>query len=262
MDGTSKTLSQIRETRPLIHHITNWVTISQCANVTLLTGALPVMAHSIEEVEEMVGIASALVLNIGTLTPTLVDSMEKAALAANARGIPVVMDAVGAGATRLRTDSAKRLMHNTRIDVLKGNAGEIATLAGAEAEVKGVESMGVNGDISEFTRELAQNYGATVAATGVVDIVSDGEHIFKIKNGHPLMGRVVGTGCMSTSVIAAFCAVEKDHARAAAQALTYYGIAGELGAEDAKGPGTFLPLFFDALENMDMRTIDERARSG
>ena len=253
--GVYNTMKKVRATKPLVHHLTNWVTISECANATLCAGALPVMAHASEEVEEMAKIASALVLNIGTLTPEFVKSQIKAGHAANRKGIPVVLDPVGAGATKLRTDSARKILKETRVSVIKGNAGEVATLAGVQAEVRGVESMGVKGDIEEIAKALAASLGCVVVATGAVDRVTDGKRLFRVPNGHPKMGRVVGTGCMSSSVVGAFCAVEPDMALASAMAMTYFCIAGEVAAKKAEGPGTFKMHFFDALENMDEKTL-------
>ena len=228
--------------------------------MTRSLGALPVMAHAIDEVEEMVNISSALVLNIGTLTPELIESMIKAGNQANAKGIPIVLDAVGAGATKLRTDSTKRLMKELKLDIIKGNAGEIATIAGANAEVRGVESISVEGDPVELARGLANSYGATIVITAPVDIVTDGEQVFKINNGHKKMGEVVGTGCMSTSVIASFAAVNKDYAKAAAGALSVYGIAGQKAAEKAEGPGSMKMHLFDAIFNITTDDVKQYSK--
>lgn len=249
-------LKKIKERKPLVHHITNWVTIYDCANITRAFGALPVMAHAIEEAGEMAGIADALVLNIGTLTPDLVESMLHAGKAANRKGIPVIVDAVGAGATELRTQSTLKLMESLKIDVIKGNAGEIATIAGASAEVKGVESMRVKGDVKKIAGKLALENKNVIAVTGREDIVTDGKKTYRVLNGHAMMGSIVGTGCMAASVIGAFCSVEKDSAKAAAAALSCFGIAGELAARKARGPGTFKELFYDAVYNLDGKTIE------
>ncbi|MFH0816700.1 MAG: hydroxyethylthiazole kinase [Methanobacteriota archaeon] len=246
-DKAADALLQIRHKKPLVHHITNWVTISDCASITRSLGALPVMAHAEEEVEEMTGIAGALVLNIGTLTPTLVRSMIKAGKQANRKGTPVILDAVGAGATGLRTDSAKKILAEVKIGVIKGNSGEIATLAGARAEVKGVESISVEGDPAVYARALAKAEGCTVVVTGAEDIITDGSRLLLVMNGHPRMGDVVGTGCMAASVIGAFSAVESDRTLAAAFAMTVYGIAGETAAKDARGPGSMKQNLFDSI---------------
>lgn len=213
------------------------------------------MAHATEEVEEMTGVAQALVLNIGTLTKELVESMLKAARKANDKGIPVVLDAVGVGATNLRTASARRLLDSARIDVLKGNAGEIATLLGVQAEVRGVESISTVGETEEICQRLASSLNAVVVVSGVRDIVSDGDVTYVGSNGTELMGRVVGTGCMQSSVIGCFCAVEANYLAAVANAVSYFGVCGQIASERARGAGTFRPLFFDALETVDYETL-------
>jgi hydroxyethylthiazole kinase len=250
-------LERMRRTKPLVHHLTNWVTIYDCAQITRSAGALPIMAHAPEEVEEMTGIASALVLNIGTLTKDFIDAMIIAGKAANKKGVPIVLDAVGAGATSFRTVECKRLLKELRIDIIKGNAGEISTLAGVDAEVKGVESIS-SGDPEEVAKALSKSSGSAVVITGKTDIVSYNETIYKIHNGHEMMGQVVGTGCMSASVIASFAAVEKDYAKAAAAALACYGIAGEMAAENAAGPIDFKNKFFDAFYSLSEKDVNCR----
>lgn len=251
MDEIFSALGKVKSSRPLVHHITNWVTIYDCANITRCVGALPVMAHAIEESSDMTGISQALVLNIGTLTPELVDSMISAGKKANEMGIPVVLDAVGVGATKLRTDKANEILSKVKVSILKGNAGEIGTLAEIKAEVKGVESMGIEGSVSEIAKSLAKKQNLTVVVTGKEDVVSDGEKVYFISNGHGMMGSIVGTGCMLASVIGAFAAVEKDYAKASAFALACFGIAGELASKKAKGPGSYKEIFYDELYNLD-----------
>src|SRR5688500_1875484 len=169
------TLAALRGRRPLVHSITNYVVMNETANAVLALGALPVMAHAREEVQEMVGLAGALVLNIGTLEEAWVESMLLAGAAANERGVPVVLDPVGAGATTYRTDTAKRILDSVDVAVLRGNPGEVATLVGVEAEVRGVESIGTGGDAAELAREAARTLGLVASVTGAVDHVSDGE---------------------------------------------------------------------------------------
>jgi hydroxyethylthiazole kinase len=251
-------LKRVRDEKPLVHHITNWVTIYDCANITRVFGALPVMAHAREEVEQMVGIAGSLVLNIGTLTPELIESMVLAAKAANKKGIPVVLDAVGVGATDLRTQSALKILDEARVGVLKGNYGEVGVLAGVEAEVKGVEAMGLKGDPVEVAMKLALTTKSVVAMTGRQDVITDGRKTFLCNNGTAMMGSIVGTGCMAASVIGCFTAVESDYAMASAAALACFGIAGELASKKAKGPGSYKELFYDAvysLNKMDIRSL-------
>jgi hydroxyethylthiazole kinase len=248
---------KVRKEKPLVHHITNWVTIYDCANMTRAFGALPVMAHAKEESGDMAAIASALVLNIGTLTPELVESMIVAAKSANRKGIPVVLDAVGVGATRLRDESAVKLLETVRIDIIKGNSSEIAKLAGMNVTTRGVEATKVDTDLVLVAKKLAKERKATIVITGKRDIVSDGKITFIVKNGHELMGQVVGTGCMAASVIGAFAAVERDYAKACAAALSIYGIAGELAAEESDGPGSFKVQLYDAVYNIEKENIEE-----
>lgn len=248
-------LEKIRQKKPLIHHITNWVTIYDCANITRAIGALPVMAHAKEEVEQMTSIADALVLNIGTLTIDLVESMVLAGRTANKKGIPVILDVVGAGATDFRTKKAKEILKKVKISVLKGNSSEIGTMAGVEAETKGVEAISVKGNLTEIAKNLAKMEKLTVVITGEEDIISNGIDTYICKNGHYMLGKFVGTGCMAASLIGAFSAVEKDYVYASTAALSCFGIAGELAAENAKGPGTYKINFFDEIFNLNSGSI-------
>jgi hydroxyethylthiazole kinase len=255
------TLETLREQRPLVHQITNYVVMNETANATLALGALPVMAHAVEEVEEMVGLASALVLNIGTLSERWVDAMLLAGTAANARGIPVVLDPVGAGATAYRTETARRILGAVDVTVVRGNAGEVATLVGFDAEVRGVESIGAGGDAPALAREAARRLGVVASVTGPVDHVSDGEQVLAVANGDPLLAAVTGTGCMSSALTGCFLAAKPDDPLgAAAAALGAFGVAGEDAAKGARGPGSFHVALYDALWNLDPATLDGRVR--
>jgi hydroxyethylthiazole kinase len=255
------TLALLRERRPLVHQITNFVVMNETANATLALGALPVMAHAREEVEEMVGLASALVLNIGTLAPEWVEAMALAGRAANERGIPVVLDPVGAGATRYRTESARRLLGEVAVTVVRGNAGEVATLVGVEAEVRGVESMAAASGPAELAREAARTLRLVVSVTGPVDHASDGERALAVANGHELLGTVTGTGCMATAITGCFLAVKPGSPlEAAAEALAAFGVAAEDAAAGAAGPGTFHAALYDALHTLTPAGLDSRAR--
>jgi len=255
------TLRRLRETRPLVHQITNYVVMNETANATLAIGALPVMAHAPEEVEEMVGLAGALVLNIGTLSSSWIEAMVLAGRAANAAAVPVVLDPVGAGATRYRTDTAKRILDEVDVAVLRGNAGEIATLAGVDAEVRGVESIGAAASAAEVARSAAAALGVVASVTGSIDHVSNGARVVAVENGHPLLASITGTGCMSTAVTGAFLAVRREEPlEAAAEALAAFGVAGENAAPGAKGPGSFHVGLYDALAGLQPETLDGRAR--
>ncbi|HEY6606315.1 MAG TPA: hydroxyethylthiazole kinase [Gaiellaceae bacterium] len=255
------TLRMVREGKPLVHQITNYVVMNETANVTLALGALPVMAHAREEVEEMVALAGALVLNIGTLSPHWVDAMLAAGKAANARGVPVVLDPVGAGATSYRTDTARRILDEVKVAVLRGNQGEVATLVGVEAEVRGVESIEVGGDPADLARAAARNLGVVASVTGRVDHVSDGASVLSIANGHELLTTVTGTGCMSSAITGCFLAVKREAPlEAAAEALAAFGVAAENAARDARGPGSFHVGLYDALAALEPETLDTQAK--
>ena len=252
-------LSAIREKRPLVHSITNFVVMNETANATLCIGALPIMSHALEEVEEMVGIASALVLNIGTLTPEWVDAMELAGKRANELNIPVILDPVGAGATRLRTESSKRLLDSVRVSVVRGNAAEVAALAGIASEVRGVESMSAQSSAEDIAKAFASCYNCVAAVTGVVDVISDGSRVAKVSNGDAMLSKLVGTGCMSNVILASFTAVDNDPFYAAAAGLAVYGIAGEMAAQvSGERPGSFSIELFNALHAVN--SSDIRAR--
>jgi hydroxyethylthiazole kinase len=253
-------LRRLREARPLVHQITNYVVMNETANATLALGALPVMAHAREEVEEMVALAGALVLNIGTLSPHWVDAMLAAGRAANAKGIPVVLDPVGAGATRYRTETAKRILDEVDVTVLRGNAGEVGTLVGVDAEVRGVESVGAGGDPYDIAREAARALGVVASVTGPTDHVSDGERVAKVSNGDAMLATITGTGCMSSTVTGCFLTVADSPFDGAVEALVAFGVAGEDAARGAKGPGTFHVNLYDALAALDPETLDERAK--
>lgn len=251
---------RVSDRRPLIHHITNFVVMNDTANVTLHIGGLPVMAHAREEVAEMVGAAGALVLNPGTLAPEWVEAMLIAGHRANELGIPIVLDPVGAGATKLRTESNLRLLDELQITVVRGNSGEIGALTGMGGVVKGVEAVVEVEKPEEVAKTLARRYGLTAVITGPRDIVTDGERTLAVDNGHPWLKTITGTGCAATTMIAAFTAVERDSVLAAAAGLACFGLAAELAAAQAQGPASFKVALFDAIYNLSRGQILAGAR--
>jgi hydroxyethylthiazole kinase len=253
-------LERVRQQKPVVHHLTNWVTIYDCAQIVKTLGGSPVMAHAPEEMADMVQIASALVLNIGTLTVELVGAMKLAAQSANRKGIPVVLDVCGAGATRLRDEKCRELLESVRIDLVKGNASEIARVSGENVTTRGVDATEVEGNLLLLAQKLARQRGTTVVITGKVDIVTNNRKSYLVKNGHLLLTRVVGTGCMAASVIGAFAAVESDLGLAAASGLACYEIAAEVAGETASGPASFKEKLFDCLYALDQKTVDQRQR--
>ncbi|MFZ0725706.1 MAG: hydroxyethylthiazole kinase [Desulfobacterales bacterium] len=243
----ARNLAAVRAHNPLVHNITNFVVMNFTANALLAMGASPVMAHAIGEVEEMVAHAGALVLNIGTLSPEWVASMIAAGRKATANKIPIVLDPVGSGATRLRTQSAHNILSQTCVSVLRGNASEILSLQGEDARTKGVDTTHGVDETAGSANELAAALGCTLAVTGALDLVTDGRRVVRVANGHPLMTRVTGTGCTATAAIGAFLAVDPDPVEAAATALAYFGLAGEVAGAGAIAPGSFMIGLLDAL---------------
>lgn len=259
-EAAALALATLREQRVLVHSITNYVVMNSTANVLLAAGASPVMAHAREEVADMVALAGALVLNIGTLSPAWVESMEIAGRTANQRSTPIVLDPVGAGATRYRTDTARALARDLEIAVVRGNASEILSLAGLEAITKGVDAAHDVEQAARVAVQLANHLGAVVAITGEVDLVTDGGTILRIEGGHPLMNRVTGTGCAATALVGAFCAAHPDPIAAAAGALAFFGLAGERAAVNARGPGSFQVALYDALAEVGPDDLRDEAR--
>ena len=240
-------IEKIRQNKPLIHNITNYVVMNYTANVLLAAGASPVMAHAENEVEEMVGFAGALVINIGTLSDSWISSMLTAGRKASKLGTPIVLDPVGSGATRLRTETAKTITAETNVSIVRGNASEILSLHNEESKSKGVDSLHSVDEAEGSAMVLASEVGATLAITGPEDFITDGTRILRVKNGHPLMPVVTGTGCSATAIIGAFAAVDPDPLTAAATGLAFFGLAGELAGRTAQGPGTFMTALLDAL---------------
>lgn len=240
-------LARIREQTPLVHSITNYVVMNFTANVLLAMGASPVMAHAGEEVEEMTSLAGALVLNIGTLSAAWIGSMHKAGEKAAECKIPIVLDPVGSGATAYRTKTARELLEQRRITLIRGNASEILSLRGEDSQTKGVDSLHSVEEAVESAELLAGELGVVLAITGPVDLVTDGRRTLRILNGHPLMGRITGTGCAATVISAAFLAPDAEPVEAAASALAFFGLAGERAGENASAPGSFQVALIDEL---------------
>lgn len=246
-ERAARNLEMVRKKKPLIHNITNFVVMNYTANALLAMGASPVMAHAHNEVEEMVSLAGALVINIGTLTDEWVNAMIAAGKKATERGIPIILDPVGSGATSLRTNSAKRIIDETRISVIRGNASEILSLRHEESTTKGVDTIHSVDEAADTAKTLAQELDTTLAITGPTDLITDGERAVRVHNGHRLMGYVTGTGCTATVTIGAFLTVDNDPITAAATALAFFGLAGEEAARSASAPGSFMIALIDAL---------------
>ncbi|MBN1627966.1 MAG: hydroxyethylthiazole kinase [Deltaproteobacteria bacterium] len=253
-------LRLVREKKPLVHNITNYVVMNYTANALLAMGASPVMAHAQNEVEEMVSLAGSLVQNIGTLTDDWIASMISAGKKANQLGKPVILDPVGSGATTLRTNSAKKIINETKLSVIRGNASEILSLRDENSATKGVDSLHSVDEAADTASSLAKELNTTLAVTGVVDLVTDGARVIRVLNGHKLMEFVTGTGCTATTAIGAFLAVDKDPVTAAATALAYFGLAGEKAALKATAPGSFMIAMLDALYEITPEVLEKESR--
>lgn len=259
-EKVNKDLEKVRENAPLVHNITNYVVMNSTANALLSLGASPVMAHAVEEVEEMASIASALVLNIGTLSEKWIEAMFKAGKKAKEKGVPVLLDPVGAGATTLRTETAKKIIEDVRPDIIRGNASEILALLKADAKTKGVDSSASSDDAVEIAKELAAAKSCIVSISGKTDYVTNGKSVVAIENGDPIMSKITGTGCTATALAAAFASVNKNYMEAAVGAMIVMGVAGEIARQNAEAPGIFQVKFLDALYQIDEEYISIKAR--
>ena len=255
----------VRERQPLVHNITNFVVMNYNANALLALGAAPVMAHAREEVVDMAGIAQALVLNIGTLEPDWIEAMRMALQKARARGIPVVLDPVGAGATPYRNQAVGELLAAGGPTVLRGNASEILNVAGVAAATRGVDSSAASDDAVQAARALASRLDAVICVSGATDhvLAPDGRHA-RLSNGHAWMTRVTGVGCSASALIGAFCAVQPDAFHATTAAMAYLGVVGEVAAEqvraEGRGVGQLQIALLDGLQLLDAATFRARLR--
>jgi hydroxyethylthiazole kinase len=253
-------LIEIKDLKPLIHNITNYVVMNDTANVLIHLGASPAMVHAREEVEEFVRLSNALVLNIGTATPAWIESMLLAGKAANAQGVPVVFDPVGVGATRFRSESSLRILEEVKVAVVRGNAAEVSILGGIEAQVKGVDAGFISQTPAFIAKQTANRLGTTVAVTGPQDAISNGEQVLLVNNGHEMLCGLTGTGCMVTAMTGAFLAIQADPMQAALGALVCFGIAGQRAAKLTSAPGSFRVALMDEIYRLKGDIIRQEAR--
>lgn len=263
--ATAELLVSLRSNKPLVHNITNYVTVNDCANVILAIGASPIMADDIGEAAEITAISSALVINIGTLNQRTVESMLAAGKKANELGIPVVFDPVGAGASRLRNETTRTILSEVKVSVVRGNMSEISFIAGLNANAKGVDAAEediASGDAVQAAIAVAKKLGCVASVTGATDIITDGKKIAAVSNGHKMLSDVTGTGCMTTALVGSFCGAGRDAFVAAVAGIAAMGIAGEIAYESAggKGTGSFHTAIIDAISRLDGKIISERAR--
>ena len=269
IEGICQTIDKVRVQKPLIHHITNYVTVNDCANIVLAIGASPIMADDLDEVEDITSISSALVLNIGTLNKRTIQSMIRAGKKANMLGIPVIFDPVGAGASRLRNETTERIMEEVKITVLRGNMSEVRFVAGLKATTKGVDASEVDKNMTlvsaaEIGKKVAKDSNCIVAVTGATDIVTDGKRAAFINNGTEHLSNVTGTGCMCTSLVGSFCGACEtgDLFSACVGGICAMGICGELAYESAGncGYGGFHMAIIDAASKLTSETMVRRAK--
>jgi len=269
----SEIIKNVKNKTPLVHNITNYVTVNDCANVLLACGGSPIMADDIEEVEEIVSISSALVLNIGTLNSRTIESMIKAGEKANELNIPAILDPVGVGASNLRTDTARKLLDEVKFAVVRGNMSEIKALGNTNAKgARGVDANVADSineenltEVVEYVKSLSGKLSLVVAVTGAIDIISDSTKTYIIRNGHPMMGKISGTGCMLSSTIGAYCGANKDNIiDATAAAVCIMGLSGELAYEKMKkndeGTSMLRSHLIDFMSKIDDEMLKEGAK--
>ena len=256
VDTVWDNIDKVRGSAPVIHNITNYVVMNSTANALLSAGASPIMAHAKEELEDLIGIAGALVLNIGTLNSEWIESMHLSASIAAANYKPVVLDPVGAGASKLRTESSISLLEEGGISLVRGNASEIMALAGAGAVTRGVDACNEPDEAVTSARALAKKYRCGVAVSGCVDVITNGEVAYTITGGSEMMGLVTGMGCIATAICAAHLSITDDVFAAAVSGMGCMAAAGGLAASKSNGPGTFAVQFFDALHNLSQDDVN------
>ncbi|CUU50482.1 hydroxyethylthiazole kinase [Clostridium beijerinckii] len=257
-------LNEVRNKKPLVHNITNYVTVNDCANILLAIGASPIMADDIKEAADITKISSALVINIGTLNERTIESMIASGKKANELNIPVVFDPVGAGASDFRNSTTKRLLEEVKISVLRGNMSEIKFISGLGSTTKGVDASENdartgNDEGVDVAKSLAKKLQCTVAITGATDIISDGERVVILENGTKMLSNVTGTGCMTTALIGAFCGAGSDYFIGAVSGIISMGISGEIALDKAGkiGTGSFHIAIIDAISNLTSNIIEK-----
>ena len=264
-------LENVRKNCPLIHNITNYVTVNDCANIVLACGASPIMADDEGEAAEITAICGGLNINIGTLNHNTIPSMFLAGKKANELGHPVLLDPVGAGASKLRTETACKLLDEIKFTCIRGNISEIKTLASVGGTTKGVDADAADkvtednlDSVIAITKKLAEKTGAVIAITGAIDIVADAEKAYIIRNGHPMMSSITGTGCQLSGLTTAFAVANPDNiCEAVAAAVCTMGLAGEIGwsrMQEGDGNSTYRNRIIDAIFNMDGETLDKGAK--
>ena len=263
LSSIAQAAQAVRDKVPLVHHITNYVTVNDCANAVLAIGASPIMSDDIGECADITAISQALVVNMGTLNQRTIQSMIASGKRANELGVPVVFDPVGAGASQLRNDTAKAFLEQVTPAVIRGNLSEVSFLAGLEVATKGVDTAEADASNDPVAKTVAQKYGCVAAITGAVDVITDGTRLVKLANGHPMLSKVTGTGCMTSGLTGAFCGTNSDYLVAAAGAILSMSLAGELSFAQygEVGTGHFHMGIIDALSKLTEKDYLERGNA-
>ncbi len=263
-----KYFDNVRASSPLVHCITNYVTVNDCANILLASGASPIMADDAAEVSDITSICSGLDINIGTLNERTISSMLIAGKRSNELSHPVLLDPVGAGASKLRTETTFKLLDEVKFSVIRGNISEVKTVWAGSGTTKGVDADVADtvtketlSEAAAFAKALSAKTGAVVAITGAIDIIANSERAIAIYNGHADMSKITGTGCMLSALTVAFVASNPDNKlEAVTAAVCAMGLCGEIAAKNATGTSTLRTLLIDAMSNMDGKTLDEGAK--
>lgn len=256
-------INEVRSNVPLIHNITNYVTVNDCANAVLAIGASPIMADDIKEAGDIASISKALVINIGTLNQRTVESMLDAGLRANKSGVPVVFDPVGAGASAFRNETVQKILDNIKVSIIRANLSEMCYIAGIQVSTKGVDSSEADAgnDAVAVAKSVAEKYNCVAAVTGATDVISDGDRVVKLHNGDKLLSKVTGTGCMTSALVGSFAGAaggEYDYFHAAVAGIASMGIAGEMALKNAdKGTGSYHIAIIDSLSKIDEKIMRE-----
>ncbi len=253
-------LQKVRQKNPLVHNITNAVVTNFTANGLLALGASPFMADGIEEVADVAMIADAVLFNMGTLNESIVNSILTAGKVANKCNVPIVFDPVGAGATSYRTAIAQQIPKEIKLTVLRGNVAEVAHVIGESWSIKGVDAGAGEGNVIQLAQKAAHSLGCIVVVTGQDDVITDGRTTYVASNGHPILTKVTGSGCLLGSVIAAFLSVaEQQQIESVTEAVAFYGIAAEIAAGKSQGPGSFQIEFLNQLALVTPEVVQQRS---
>lgn len=256
MDSLYQAIQHIRQEKPLIHHITNLVTMNDCANITLAIGGSPIMAMDPKEVGEVTARAQSLVINMGTLNELVLEAMLISGKVANTLNIPIILDPTGIGISTFRQRALSKILENIKVDIIKGNASEIKTLLGLSTVFKGVDALDTDTieSLSEITQQASKMLDTVVVCTGETDIISSSENVIHVKGGNPMLKNITGTGCMLGSLIGAHIAINSNKMEAAGLALKSMHIAGERAytriIKEKRGSGSYKVFLIDEIYNL------------